>query len=165
MSFEDDRGFAGDLSVEDAYAMLAKEENAALVDVRTQPEWQFVGVPDLASLGKEAIFREWQTYPAMQVAEDFVQGLADELQRRGRRQDQSSIFSPLRRALPSRRDRIDERRVDALLQHRRRIEGPLDGERRRGATGAGERRACPGRRPDSLDTFIREMTRLKHCHD
>ena len=74
MSFEDDRGFAGDLSVEDAYAMLAKEENAALVDVRTQPEWQFVGVPDLAALGKEAIFREWQTYPAMQVADGLRAG-------------------------------------------------------------------------------------------
>src|ERR1700721_3722480 len=92
MSFEDDRGVAGDLSVEDAYAMLAKEENAALVDVRTEPEWQFVGVPDLAALGKKAIFRQWQTYPAMEVATDFVPGLVGELERRGADKSSRVIF-------------------------------------------------------------------------
>ena len=79
MSLEDVQGFAGDLSVEDAYAMLVKDQHATLVDVRTQPEWQFVGVPDLAALGKTAIFRQWQVYPAMEVAMDFVPGLVDEL--------------------------------------------------------------------------------------
>ena len=39
---------AGDLSLEDAFALLEKDGRAVLVDVRTEPEWQFVGVPDLA---------------------------------------------------------------------------------------------------------------------
>lgn len=144
MSFEDDRGFAGDLSVEDAYAMLAKEENAALVDVRTQPEWQFVGVPDLAALGKEAIFREWQTYPAMQVATDFVQGLADELQRRGADKTSPVLFL-CRSGARSRHAAIAL--TSAGWTHCYNIadgfEGPLDGEHRRGAIGGWRAKGMP----------------------
>src|SRR5271168_1497068 len=83
MSFQDIKGFAGDLSVEEAFAMLANDERAELVDVRTRPEWQFVGVPDLGALGKSPIFREFHTYPGMQVSLDFVPGVIDELERRG----------------------------------------------------------------------------------
>ena len=31
--------------------------------MRTEPEWRFVGVPDLTAVGKEVILVEWQTYP------------------------------------------------------------------------------------------------------
>ena len=144
MSFEDHRGFAGDLSVEDAYAMLAKDEDAALVDVRTQPEWNFVGVPDLAVLGKKAIFREWQTYPAMQVATDFVQGLADELQRRGVDKTSPVLFL-CRSGARSRHAAIAL--TNAGWTHCYNIadgfEGPLDGERRRGAVGGWKARGLP----------------------
>ncbi|MGE0096622.1 MAG: rhodanese-like domain-containing protein, partial [Alphaproteobacteria bacterium] len=33
--------------------MLARDPNSVLVDVRSQAEWSFVGVPDLSSLGKK----------------------------------------------------------------------------------------------------------------
>jgi rhodanese-related sulfurtransferase len=92
MSFQNAGGFAGDISVEEAYAILAKDERAALIDVRTQPEWQFVGVPDLAPLGKSAIFREWQVYPTMQVATDFVPALSSELQRNGAEKSSPVLF-------------------------------------------------------------------------
>jgi rhodanese-related sulfurtransferase len=32
-----------------------------LVDVRTDAEWRFVGVPDLSSLGREVVYIEWNT--------------------------------------------------------------------------------------------------------
>ena len=144
MSFEDDRGFAGDLSVEDAYAMLAKDENAALVDVRTQPELDFVGVPDLAALGKEAIFREWQTYPDMQVATDFVQGLADELQRRGVDKTSPVLFL-CRSGARSRHAAIALTSAGWANCYNIAdgFEGPLDGERRRGAVAGWRARGLP----------------------
>ena len=48
MSFQRPAGYAGDLCIEDAYALLAENEKAVLVDVRTQAEWTYVGVPDLS---------------------------------------------------------------------------------------------------------------------
>ena len=39
--------------------MLSEDPDAVLVDVRTQAEWTFVGVPDLTSLGRDVIFIEW----------------------------------------------------------------------------------------------------------
>ena len=144
MSFEDDRGFAGDLSVEMPTPCWRKKSNAALVDVRTQPEWQFVGVPDLAALGKEAIFREWQTYPAMQVAADFVQGFADELSGAGADKTSPVIFL-CRSGARSRHAAIAL--TSAGWTHCYNIadgfEGPLDGERRRGAIGGWRAKGMP----------------------
>ncbi|ORW92411.1 sulfurtransferase [Mycobacterium szulgai] len=39
--------------------MLSDNPRAVLVDVRTDAEWSFVGVPDLSSLGREVVFIEW----------------------------------------------------------------------------------------------------------
>jgi len=39
--------------------MLSDNPEAVLVDVRTDAEWNFVGVPDLSSLGREVVFIEW----------------------------------------------------------------------------------------------------------
>jgi rhodanese-related sulfurtransferase len=64
--------YAGDVSPSEAWSGLAKDSKASLVDVRTQPEWAFVGIPDLRSLGKKAGFVSWQAYPQMQVDADFV---------------------------------------------------------------------------------------------
>lgn len=67
--------YAGDLSVERAWDMLARDKNAVLVDVRTRPEWQFVGVPDLDRVGKKPLFVSWQIYPDMRPNESFVDQL------------------------------------------------------------------------------------------
>ena len=64
--------YAGDVSVEQAWDALEKDLNAVLLDVRTVPEFQFVGVPDLSPLGKDAQLLPWQVYPQMQVNPDFV---------------------------------------------------------------------------------------------
>jgi rhodanese-related sulfurtransferase len=58
-----------------AWDALKSDPNAQLVDVRTDPEWNFVGVPDLASAAKQAVLIPWQVYPAMQVNGAFVEHL------------------------------------------------------------------------------------------
>jgi len=57
--------YAGDVSPAYAYDVLKAEENAVLIDVRTRPEWGFVGVPDLSDIGKLVGFIEWVSYPEM----------------------------------------------------------------------------------------------------
>lgn len=64
--------YAGDLSVNEAWEMLGQEAGAVLVDVRTRPEWQFVGVPDLGRVGKKTVFVSWQNYPGMDRNSQFV---------------------------------------------------------------------------------------------
>lgn len=64
--------YAGDVAPSDAWADLDREHGAQLVDVRTRPEWAFVGVPDLSSVGKKVILLPWQDYPAMQVNPNFI---------------------------------------------------------------------------------------------
>jgi len=45
---------------------LKADASARLVDVRTDAEWNFVGVPDLDAAGKQTVLIPWQVYPAMQ---------------------------------------------------------------------------------------------------
>lgn len=71
-----DMTYAGDISPADAYALLTSEPGACLVDVRTQPEWQYVGFVDLGATGKDPVFAEWQTWPSMAVNTGFVDQVA-----------------------------------------------------------------------------------------
>jgi rhodanese-related sulfurtransferase len=50
---------------------LKTDPNAQLVDVRTDVEWNFVGVPDLNEAGKQAVLIPWQVYPTMQRNQSF----------------------------------------------------------------------------------------------
>jgi rhodanese-related sulfurtransferase len=69
--------YAGDVSPQDAYAALAADEDAVLVDVRTSAEWSYVGVPDLSALGRRVVFVEWQRFPDGARNGDFVEQLQD----------------------------------------------------------------------------------------
>jgi rhodanese-related sulfurtransferase len=69
--------YAGDVQPEEAYAALAADEDAVLVDVRTAAEWAYVGMPDLSGLGKRVIAVEWQRFPDGAVNGDFVEQLQD----------------------------------------------------------------------------------------
>ena len=69
-------GYAGDLTAAQAWELLATDERALLVDVRTEAEWRFVGVPDVAELGRPAAFIEWTRYPTGAVNPDFLAELA-----------------------------------------------------------------------------------------
>jgi len=64
--------YAGDVTPQAAWDALQSDPKARLVDVRTQPEWSFVGIPNLASLGKKPALVSWQVYPGMAVDPDFA---------------------------------------------------------------------------------------------
>ena len=64
--------YAGDISPRQAWEMLKSDPKVVLVDVRTPPEWAYVGQPDLASVGKQAINLQWQVFPAMNVNPEFA---------------------------------------------------------------------------------------------
>lgn len=64
--------YAGDVSAEEAWRVLSENSDAVLVDVRTRAEWTFVGLADLGSLGKEPLLAEWQSFPTMNVNQDFI---------------------------------------------------------------------------------------------
>lgn len=71
--------YAGDVKATEAWELLKAEPDARLIDVRTLPEWSFVGAPNLAALGKSVAFIAWQIYPGMQVNPSFaddVRGLS-----------------------------------------------------------------------------------------
>jgi len=75
--------YAGDLSADEAWALIKAEPKAQLVDVRTTAEWTFVGLPDLSSVGREVLCSEWQGFPTMAVAPDFVSVTNDALRQAG----------------------------------------------------------------------------------
>ena len=56
---------------------LDSNPEAHLVDVRTDAEWNFVGVPDLNETGKKALLIPWQLYPTMQRNGSFEDNLKD----------------------------------------------------------------------------------------
>ena len=58
-----------------AWAALRSDPKAQLVDVRTDAEWNLVGVPDLIEAGKQAVLVQWQTYPTMQPNPEFIDQL------------------------------------------------------------------------------------------
>jgi len=83
MSRADQDAYAGDVPVDEAFRMLEADAKALMVDVRTEPEWQYVGAPDLSGLNKDIVFLSWQIYPSMQIRPDYVERLSEELRKRG----------------------------------------------------------------------------------
>ena len=67
-------GYAGDLNPVESWELLATNPDAVLVDVRTDAEWRFVGVPDTSALNKGAFLVEWNTASGRNP--DFLEELA-----------------------------------------------------------------------------------------
>jgi Rhodanese-related sulfurtransferase len=63
--------YAGDISPMQAWELLSTDQRAVLIDVRTQAEWTYVGVPDLGQLGRKPLFLPWMFFPSMQVNPEF----------------------------------------------------------------------------------------------
>ena len=53
------------------FEKLSKVPDSHLVDVRTKPEWLFVGLPDLQSLQKKTVCVSWHVYPSMEININF----------------------------------------------------------------------------------------------
>jgi rhodanese-related sulfurtransferase len=69
-------GYAGDVSPSEAWRVLGQDSKARLIDVRTRAEWNFVGLPDLAAAGGQALLAEWQVFPTMAVNPGFAEEAA-----------------------------------------------------------------------------------------
>lgn len=80
--------YAGDIVAEDAFAALASDPGAVLVDVRTRPELAYVGYPDLSTIGKQLVTIEWQQFPTGAQNPRFV----DELDEQGVPRDAAVFF-------------------------------------------------------------------------
>ena len=83
-----DQSYAGDLNPQDAWDLLQQEPNACLIDVRTAPEWQYVGLPTLDDLQKKTLCVSWLDYPANEVNPGFV----EQVKQGGVRPDQTVLL-------------------------------------------------------------------------
>jgi rhodanese-related sulfurtransferase len=70
--------YAGDITPLDAWKLLNDNPRAVLVDVRTDAEWRFVGVPDLSSIGRDVVYIEWNTSDGRRNG-DFLAELKDQV--------------------------------------------------------------------------------------
>lgn len=66
------------VTVQETWEALKNDPAAALVDVRTDAEWTYVGLPDLSELGKPLHRIAWQVFPAMSVNDGFVAALGEQ---------------------------------------------------------------------------------------
>ncbi|ORW01030.1 rhodanese-like domain-containing protein [Mycobacterium kyorinense] len=80
--------YAGDITPQQAWELLSENPDAVLVDVRTDAEWRFVGVPDLSGLGRDVVYIEWNRSDGTRN-ENFVQEL---LERVPARDDRPVVF-------------------------------------------------------------------------
>jgi rhodanese-related sulfurtransferase len=81
-----------DVTPSEAWELLKSDPKAQLVDVRCIAEWNFVGVPDLSALGRNAVTIEWSRYPSMARNDQFETQVAAELQARGADSDTAIVF-------------------------------------------------------------------------
>lgn len=66
-----------------AWQILSLDKvNAHLIDVRTNPEWVFTGIPNLQPIGQELIDISWRLFPTMEVNSDFPSQLQNRVPNR-----------------------------------------------------------------------------------
>ena len=63
--------YKADLDPQQTFQKMQDDPQAVMIDVRTQAEWAYVGLPAVERL----IRLSWQEFPAMQVNENFVSQL------------------------------------------------------------------------------------------
>jgi rhodanese-related sulfurtransferase len=125
--------FVDDVSVLDVWKRLEADTKAQLVDVRTRPEWAFVGVPDVSSLGRRVVMQEWQTFPDSRVDAAFQERLSGVLTAAGVEKDADLFFI----CRTGGRSRMAAEAMAAAGYARchnvtEGFEGPLDADRHRG---------------------------------
>ncbi|TLU73107.1 rhodanese-like domain-containing protein [Lichenicoccus roseus] len=64
-----------DVAPQQAWEALAADPAAQLVDVRTDAEWTYVGLPDLAPLQRQVLLIMWQAFPTGAPNPHFLQQL------------------------------------------------------------------------------------------
>lgn len=118
--------------VENVWARLGTTDSV-LIDVRTKAELAFVGLPELAQLGKRVLTVEWQSFPDNRVDPSFVDRLSQALEAAGAKKD-TELFFICRSGGRSRM--AAEAMAAAGFASCRNVaegfEGPLDANRHRG---------------------------------
>jgi rhodanese-related sulfurtransferase len=123
-----------DVPVTEAWARLAADRTALLIDVRTKAEWTFVGVPDLSTIGKKVLLAEWQTFPDNRMDPVYATRLAEVVGAAGGGKDAELLFI----CRSGGRSRKAAEAMAAAGYTRCRnvadgFEGPLDATRHRGS--------------------------------
>jgi rhodanese-related sulfurtransferase len=133
-----------EVDVTAAWEGLASGPRSQLVDVRTRAEWTYVGIPDLAPIGKRAVLVEWQTFPDQTVVARFVERLAGELKALGVQPEDDLYFicRSGRRSLAAARA-LAEAGYTSCHNVARGFEGPLDNMRHRGTLGGWKASGLP----------------------
>jgi len=121
--------YAGDIDSRRAWSVLESDPDAVLVDVRTEPEWSFVGLPDLSALSRRPVCVSWQVYPHMAVNQSF----ADDVRAHGVNADRTVLLL-CRSGQRSRSAAMDlvERGYERAYNVADGFEGPPDSGHRRG---------------------------------
>jgi rhodanese-related sulfurtransferase len=135
-------GYAGDVAPATAWKILTEHKDAVLIDVRTRPEWNFVGLPDLEPLARKPALVEWQVFPSMQPNPDFVTALSGALTNK----DAPLLFlcrSGARSAAAAKA--MTAAGYSTCLNVADGFEGPLNAEARRGAAGGWKAAGLPWR--------------------
>ena len=113
-----------------------------LIDVRTRAEWNYVGLPDLDSLGKKVALSQWQVYPSMQPNPQFVAELTAALPDR----TAPLLFlcrSGARSAAAAKA--LTAAGYSSCFNVAEGFEGPLDAEAKRGRVGGWKAAGLPWR--------------------
>ena len=121
---------------------LQSDPSSVLIDVRTDAEWNFVGLADLSAVGKDVVLLAWQVYPSMQVNPRF----GEQLREAGLTEQQCLYFicrSGVRSLAAA------QAAQQAGFAHAFNVadgfEGPLDADGHRGQAGGWKAEALPWR--------------------
>jgi rhodanese-related sulfurtransferase len=132
------------LPVEETWTRLSRDQGSVLVDVRTNAEWAYVGLPDLSSIGKRPVLVEWTGFPGNHLNQSFVAQLTDALTKIGANKDTELFFL----CRSGGRSLSAARAMAAAGYSRCRnvadgFEGPLDPNRHRGGLGGWKAKGLP----------------------
>jgi len=121
--------YAGDITPSEAWQRLSQGSGVTLIDVRTEAEWMYVGVPDLSGLNKQPLLVSWQVFPTMTLNAAF----AKQIEALGVTRENALLFL-CRSGVRSRA--AAELMTSLGFHHSYNIsdgfEGPPDGDRHRG---------------------------------
>lgn len=92
MAEKEQQAGVDDVEAKETWECLQKDPGSVLIDVRTQAEWAFVGVPDLSSMGKEPFLVEWQQFPQGEVSPPFASQLSSMLAAKAAGKDAELFF-------------------------------------------------------------------------
>lgn len=139
-------GYAGDIDVAEAWRVLNDDARAILIDVRTQAEWAFVGLPDIEATGRPLLTEEWQHFPGGVANTDFADSVASKLREAGV-PDEAPVLCLCRSGQRSAAAAaaLTQKGFQACFNVSGGFEGPLDADGHRGVAGGWKASGLPWR--------------------